>query len=328
MQNLLKLLIKTRLNRKLQKLSNSTSGFTMIELLVGTIISFLIIVPMLTFVVDILNRDVREEAKANTEQEIQTALDYIKQDLSQAVYIYNNTGINSIANQVAFDNRTPILVFWKRQFVENIVPIPGCNDCEQDDAYVYALVAYYVSTNNPNNIWSNAVRIERFELRDRVVNYLLPSTDTNYVIEAADPGFNIIPVSDPTIETDDNDPLPAQQQKMNQWTRDGDFNDSPDVLVDYIYQGAVADAGIIDCTDIFPVSQENGSDVPGTGGQLIGTANSGFYACVDSSRTLAKVFIRGNGLARIQDNAPTCNANSTYCPTGSITVEGRSLLGS
>ncbi len=103
---------------------------------------------------------------------------------------------------------------------------------------------------------------------------------------------------------------------MNQWTKDKDRDfDPPKVLIDYVYNGTVV-AGTVDCTNV------------STSAQLVGTANSGFYTCADSSKTLAKVFIRGNSLARIQDNNPTCTANSTYCPTGSVTVQGRSLFGS
>ncbi|NET29681.1 hormogonium polysaccharide secretion pseudopilin HpsC [Okeania sp. SIO1I7] len=307
MKTLIRLLIKAHIKPDSSKSVNTDSGFTMIELLVGTIIAFLITIPLLSFVVDVLNTDVKEEAKANTEQEVQTALDYIEQDLSQALYIYDNDGIVTagIGNQVSFTNRTPILVFWKRQFVPDVIPVPGDNSEPPDDTHVYSLIAYYLSTNNPNGIWSDQVRIERFELRDAVVNRWLDDDDDDYIIEAADPGFNDIPIGGTgTLE-----------EQMNSWTKNGDFGGrNPEVLIDYVDQGTAT--GTVDCTNVSPDAQ------------LIGTANSGFYACVDSSRTLAKVFIRGNGLARIQDNAPTCTANSTYCPTGSLTVQGRSLFGS
>jgi hypothetical protein len=37
-----------------------------------------------------LNTDRREQVKSNTEQDIQAAVDFIAQDLSQAIYIYDN----------------------------------------------------------------------------------------------------------------------------------------------------------------------------------------------------------------------------------------------
>lgn len=308
MKTIIRLLIKAHIKSNSSTSVNPASGFTMIELLVGTIIAFLITVPLLSFVVNVLNTDVKEEAKANTEQEVQTALDYIEQDLSQALYIYDNDGVVTagIGNQVAFDNRTPILVFWKRQFVPDVIPVPGCNTCDGDDAHIYSLVAYYLSTNNPSGIWSNQVRIERFELRDAVVNRWLSEGEDGYTITAADPGFNDIPIGGTgTLE-----------EQMNGWTKDGTLDPNQvQVLIDYVEQGT--DTSNVDCTNVSPDAQ------------LITTNNNtgGFYACVDSSRTLAKVFIRGNGLARIQNNATTCTVNSAYCPTGSITVQGRSLFG-
>ena len=56
----------------------------MLELLVATVIVFLITVPLLTLAVDLIDRDVKEQAKAKSEQELQVAIDYITQDLSQA----------------------------------------------------------------------------------------------------------------------------------------------------------------------------------------------------------------------------------------------------
>ena len=88
MKTLLHLLLKIRLENKSPKLAQNISGFTMIELLVGTIIAFLLITPLLSFVVNILNTDVKEAIKTTTEQELQAAVDYIEQDLSQAIYIY------------------------------------------------------------------------------------------------------------------------------------------------------------------------------------------------------------------------------------------------
>ncbi|NES98246.1 MAG: prepilin-type cleavage/methylation domain-containing protein [Desertifilum sp. SIO1I2] len=78
--------------------------------------------------VDILQSDRQEQVKAITEQEIQTALDYIARDLETAVYIYDADGLygvapqgdptNPIINQLpplpAEKQGVPVLVFWKR----------------------------------------------------------------------------------------------------------------------------------------------------------------------------------------------------------------------
>ena len=141
--------------------------------------AFLIITPMLGFVVDMLNTDRREQVKSNTEQDIQAAVDFIAQDLSQAIYIYDNnpattssgnntpTGIPAIVagNFIPpHPNQTPILVFWKRQLLKKSLPITDVNkpqpaQCKDpgtqcDDTYVLSLVAYYkIRETNSNSIW-------------------------------------------------------------------------------------------------------------------------------------------------------------------------------
>ena len=45
-----------------------TFGFTLIELLVGMVLAFLVMAPMLGFMVNMLDSDNREQAKATTEQ--------------------------------------------------------------------------------------------------------------------------------------------------------------------------------------------------------------------------------------------------------------------
>ncbi|WP_144390510.1 hypothetical protein [Planktothrix agardhii] len=118
----------------------------MIELLVGTIIAFIVITPLMGMVLGLLNDDQRESAKANTEEEIQSALDYIGEDVSQALYIYvpkkqetTSSGTTTTDEiQSLKDNGflptdgTPVLVFWKRKLVEDSVPVGSVllpNEC-------------------------------------------------------------------------------------------------------------------------------------------------------------------------------------------------------
>ena len=86
----LKLLLKHQVRSSPAKFdqNHKIKGMTMIELLVGTIIAFIVITPLMGMVIGLLNDDQRESAKANTEEEIQSALDYIGEDVSQALYIY------------------------------------------------------------------------------------------------------------------------------------------------------------------------------------------------------------------------------------------------
>jgi hypothetical protein len=55
-----------------------------------------------------------------------------------------------------------------------------------------------------------------------------------------------------------------------------------------------------------------------------------FYACIDTEQTIAKVFIRGNALARVRpkSSAPTyVKSQSAYFPNASIQAQGRGLVG-
>ncbi len=116
-------LIEWRL--KLSKLSQ-VKGFTLIELLVASIMAGIIVAVLLAFVVEILQSDRREQAKSDMQMELQAALDFIADDLKQAVYIYDADGIERDSSQNppgirdqlpgVTAERVPVLVFWKRHY--------------------------------------------------------------------------------------------------------------------------------------------------------------------------------------------------------------------
>ena len=110
-------------------------GFTLIELLVSILISTIIISTLLAFTVNIMETDRREQAKVETQGDVQSALNFIADDLQEAVYIYNADSLNynsgaaspgpGIKNQLpdttvdavfASTKSTPVLVFWKRKY--------------------------------------------------------------------------------------------------------------------------------------------------------------------------------------------------------------------
>ncbi|WP_143438164.1 hormogonium polysaccharide secretion pseudopilin HpsC [Hydrocoleum sp. CS-953] len=303
MQNLLKLLTKTESNRKSQKLSNLTSGFTMIELLVGTIIAFLIIVPMLTFVVDILNRDVREQAKTNSEQELQAAIDYIAQDVSQAFYIYTPNEVSCIQNRnadscgttpettgdtaIPTDVGTPILVFWKRKHESNVLPVDGCtpngtNDC-LDDTFVYSLVAYYkIDETSTASVWCDETpcpsRIARVEISDNPTDGL-----GNYIGEVPDNGYNTANIG--------NRETPGELVRGG-----GDFNPVA-VLVNYIED-----------FNLNSVDNNNLAQITIIGNSLRRSQNN--FSCIEDDST-----------------TPPEYKDSPYCPQATAQVGGRSGFG-
>jgi type II secretory pathway pseudopilin PulG len=180
MSTTLKFLLASQMKRS--KLAGKIGGFTLLELLVAMILAILVITPLLALAVNLIDTDRREQAKANSEQEIQTALNYIAQDLQQAVYVYdvngverNNNAVNtssgikdqippvSPASNCPSTNTTctPVLVFWKRQLLDKDTTIGGSSGIRVgtatnvnsaspstvgtgDDAAVYSLIAYYL----------------------------------------------------------------------------------------------------------------------------------------------------------------------------------------
>ncbi|NEO56046.1 MAG: hypothetical protein F6K54_25025 [Okeania sp. SIO3B5] len=353
MLTILKYILK---NRQLKRLKSnpSTRGFTMVELLVSTIVAFLIITPLLSFVVDILDTDVKEQSKANTEQELQSAVSYITNDLKEAVYIYDGDGTKSIAESIAEklkgdcilekeeeEGCIPVLVFWKQQLIEDIVPVNKTNDqvgedhCDSnpcDDAQVYSLVAYYLITGNKGNSpWSGAARIGRLEIRDGVRN---PAEYYDYLDEGGDKmelakrdsGFQIFDIS-PTIAG-------TFEQKMEKWEPNGEITKNIEVLVDYVdhtsgseYINETPENDTVPDDDFCEDNLGSSGNSNGNA-DLVGDPETyrGFFACVDSKQTLAQVYIVGNGLARSKDGAKYQENEAALFPTVTITVKGRGVL--
>lgn len=361
MINQLQFILKSHFKQKRSHIAKKNSGFTLIELLVAMILAVLVITPLLGFMINILDTDRKEQAKVNSEQEIQTALDYISQDLKQAIYIYDARGIDAIQDELPYAsdrNKVPVLVFWKREFKKGAVTrnyYSGTND-----GFVYSLVAYYLiksnSSNNPNNIWSNQFRIAKFELKGGINDPDEPfETDSNgrFVFDAnrnpipkyitnPDPGFALFAINDPAITG-------TVEEKMNSWEKgDGNYElSNTAVLVDYIDASSGDDSRYpelepVDCTNVFDVdrvpdelqaSRRAAQRVPSfqgthrysTNGDL---DNGSFYACVDVDRISAKVFIRGNSYARINNGDTNYNKNrKSYFPTASSQIKARGILG-
>ncbi|KAF3888447.1 MULTISPECIES: hormogonium polysaccharide secretion pseudopilin HpsC [Nostocales] len=329
MKTLLRFILSTQF--KCAKVNKKISGFTLIELLVAMILAALVITPLMAFMINVMDSERKEQAKVTTEQEIQAALDYIARDLQQAVYIYDadgvtrnnnssNTSLSGIQDQIppvksttgcsptSTNNTsvcTPVLVFWKREFLANSVGVTAATQTAQattDDGFAYSLVAYYLITNpSSTSPWSPAARIARFRIRG-AVNAAFANSTGNDSSKSA--GFKPPPL-------DLNISGAELKDKMNQWKTGlgaGASYDQPALtLVDYVSTTGPA----VTCP---------------TGTQGIGS--SGFYACVNARELLARVYIRGTAMARLNNNngASYTNKNSTYFPSASIQVQGRGFL--
>ena len=319
----LKWLLINQLKRS--RVTQKMGGFTLIELLVGIILAALVLTPLLGFMLSVMVSDQQEQAKATSEQELKTALDYIARDLQQSVYIYDADGINAIRQQLpnyAQKNLYfPVLVFWKRQLIPNGLSVSGGTD----DTFVYSLVAYYLINDGGNSTWSNAARIGRFQISN---GYGATNTAIN---NTRDPGFQMFSLQDSG----------TLKSKMDNWTAKTGETYTQQILplVDYIDQTPIDSTTNPAPTCSTGQSSSNSSatteilpNFSGTSGYSVPTGNTntrGFYVCVDSTNTVVEVYLRGNALARIQNNNFNFNANTSnkvYFPQVSRRVQGRGFV--
>ncbi|NER34449.1 MAG: prepilin-type N-terminal cleavage/methylation domain-containing protein [Oscillatoria sp. SIO1A7] len=331
MKGLRKLLRRRRQERK--KPGGFTLGFTLIELLVAIAMGGLIITPILGLVVSLLNSDRQEQVKGRSEQELQAALDYIARDLQQAVFIYDADGVAAIEDELPFStdaNRTPVLVFWKRELLnwereidpdrdgpkstekvgclEKIPNSSGSDICSEQDYFAFSLVAYYL-IDEPGGTWSQGMRIGRWEIHDGITTTnsvnpnILPDragADNQDYLLYPDSGFQAFDLSAAGNNT---------AQKMNQWSRYPDeaydtTNRNPlTVLVDFI------DYNRYDTTSLpTPTCGANEATIPDFTKVADKFKTASFYVCVpiatpDGSdpprKPIAEVNLRGNGLLRL-----------------------------
>ncbi|MEK0179589.1 MAG: hypothetical protein EAZ98_24095 [Oscillatoriales cyanobacterium] len=366
MKTLLRLLIKSQHQRNRSEPDQTEKGMTLVELLVGAIMAFLIVTPMLTFVVDMLNTDRREQVKSNTEQDLQAAADFIAQDLSQAIYIYDNnpattstptttpTGIPAIKDQLPKPaNGTPILVFWKQQPRKNSVPFnPEVaktvkpNTCDQpanarkcDDTYVLSLVAYYLFKDS-DTTWCQPsggtcpTRIARYEITDGIKDpNATDTTDPNYPYYK-DSETKDTQRRDPAFNKDFDLSKPTVNVTVpTELINNKSGATKPQVLVNYIDHSSNTQTQLppTECETALgnPKDQKTEQFLKET--TLRATDKEGinsFYACVNTEKNIARVTIRGNSLRRLQANdADFKTTSSAFFPTATVQVKGLGARG-
>ena len=131
-------------------------GFTLTELLIAVFTAAIVISALLTAMVQILQSDRRENQKTQVQQQTQLALNYITQDLKQAVYVYDTPDITQYIPDLSAQEAIPILVFWKTEAIPESQLNYKKSDCNGDipcenllrKRSQYVLVAYYQSTQN------------------------------------------------------------------------------------------------------------------------------------------------------------------------------------
>jgi type II secretory pathway pseudopilin PulG len=330
--------VKKSLKKHIFKTPKLTEGFTLIELMIGLVMAFTIITTLLGFMINVMETERKEEAKATSEQEIQTALEYISRDLQQAVYIYDANGIDAIKNQLPATpsgiDRVPVLVFWQRELITNVLPTVSA---DKDDAFVYSLVVYYLirDTRNAGYNWSKIARIGRWKIRDGV---LANTNDDDKIIDC--PGYTEKYIKGSSSDREEFCPSNGfasfdlnikgtLEEKMNSWKKaEVAYTMNTFVLIDYI-DNTTINPPPATCPPNSTNPNITWSKVTPESFNKTDTGKmTSFYACVDRLNTTAQIFIRGNAKARLNHNA---NLNyslhqKTYFPTASVRVQGRGFL--
>ncbi|MEM6450285.1 MAG: prepilin-type N-terminal cleavage/methylation domain-containing protein [Cyanobacteria bacterium P01_D01_bin.105] len=254
-----------------------SKGFTLLELLISIVVASLVISGLLYVVVELVTLDNQESRLDQVQLDTKRAMDYITNDLQEAVYVYEDPSriATELASDSNFPNGTgniPVLSFWRIDPIEDNIPacVAGSSTAAACEVLsirqaAYTLVVYIQTENNGNSNWPGQSRIIRYELSKY-------SDLSTFTVRS---GYR-----DPTDPTDENAPFEV-------WTADGTPSGTSAVLVDFIAapdielnRAPLSDAGAA-CSSYGSDAGVNFYNVsPST---ATTTANTSFFACVRSS---------------------------------------------
>ena len=253
------------------------SGFTLLELLVAMVVSSIVVSGLLYLVVELLKTDRREMVLNQTQQDMQRALDYIGDDIREAVYIYStpSTVVGQLADIVPSSDGVPILAFWRPEPVDTSVLPAACTSLGASTTTIfrqcevlkirqsaYSLVVYLQKPKDSNATWKGKSRIVRYKL-DKYSN-LATLTSTPGYRDPASEGVN-----------------------FSTWSSLGTTAGSKSVLVDFVDAPSDPAGYTPSCSSL------------GTGYTIVpstaATANKSFYGCIrDPSAGTANAASGGN----------------------------------
>ncbi|NJO19718.1 MAG: hypothetical protein HC838_06095, partial [Spirulinaceae cyanobacterium RM2_2_10] len=270
--------------------------------------------------------------------------------------------------------QVPVLAFWKRTLRRNVLPIAAtgtgsnctANPDECDDSFVYSLVVYYLMR-DASATWSSAARVGRWELSGGVLDkYQVNANPGNETyVQSFEPDAGFAPF--------DLSASGSLAQKLNRWQKDMatpyPTGTGPDVLIDYVdfatnqdipnfFQATGGSTNVEACPTQATANQGDGDpewlQVPAYQALSGSTANDvtvgvnitavppefqtySFYACVNTARNTARVFLRGNAFQRVQElNLADAGdrtlyerlftTQTTFFPEGRIEVQGTGAL--
>lgn len=325
-----------RSSQTLGSLSPRKKGFTLVELLVAVVVGGIISTVLGAILVDMLQNEAREAALNEVQQDLQSAMNFVTSDLTQATYVYDGDCLEGrgttddsdfcpgLVNHIPDFGTgiTPILAMWVLEPVpydpvSEVIP----TDCDglgtdcisvQNARRAYTLVVYYLDT-NPGGGWQGAARLRRYQLRKF-------STLTASNIEQTE-GY-----VDPTVAGQNQFQVWPYRVISGTFTNQqaavptADVNELP-VVSDFI------DANWADLTDTPINCPPAVQAVPYVRSPLASTSPpNSFYACVlNRGATLNQstfVYLRANPTGKAGLNV----ANADRRPTLSTTILNRGVV--
>ncbi|MBE9229329.1 prepilin-type N-terminal cleavage/methylation domain-containing protein [Phormidium sp. LEGE 05292] len=303
---------------------SKNSGFTILELLVATLIATFVVVALLDFVVDLLQTDRREYARNETQREIQMALDYMVNDVREAAYIYDYAGLQKITDSKYMKlppGYAPILAFWKPETIgdNDMGSLKDCNQFGTNNdkrtecdlliirRRAYTLVVYLQKVNDTNDKsqgWRGVSRIARLNIPKYTQTGVSSLTKT--------PGY--VDPAEKTVKFE-TWPLDGTGVSLQNEVADGTAKGTTQVLVDFVdfptksrksdlYSDTLTPPDKTQCPN-----NTNYSQIPSsTGATPTGATfdNPSFMVCVSTNNTIGAgalqsnvnqdvlIFLRGN----------------------------------
>ncbi len=307
----------------LPKSSKCNKGFTLTEILIGSVISIIITTTLLTAMVEILTREREEGILTQTQQEMERAIKYISNDIRESVYVYDFTQAPAAATcgkpyplcgLPDFTSvGTPIIAFWKvvslpdstvtaltcAANATNIIEASGSTDpalnlngecvALKNRRKMYSLVVYLQATTvDPN--WRGQSRILRYELPKYNSNVSLTTRNTGFV----DPSYTKNFVTWPYQITYDATGTVLSINNLQPTLP----TIGPNVLVDFVDDpNSTADANLPTCSTGY-------TRIPAT--NATNTTNTSFFTCITTIPTTTSgqqligqnqdvmIYLRGN----------------------------------
>ncbi|MGJ3246986.1 MAG: PulJ/GspJ family protein [Elainellaceae cyanobacterium] len=321
-------------------------GFTLIELLVSVLIAGGIVSGLLYLVNELLQADRSESTRDETQRELQLALDFMANEIQQAVYVYTDATSLPVVNPgdparsmleylpaAELPNEVaPVLAFWKQQrFPESVIELCATDPtngtltgttCEA--GHSYSLVVYSLARPDDNEVWDGPARIIRsamteFDLDDATGT---PNRNPNYISP---------------VDPDDG------RADFNGWPLTGttpEFNQPADTLVDFVDDGSGAESagfargsGVSACPTnnlvVGPQDVRNYLVSPSNPLTFGADPVRSFYACIDEPPASPAawnqeviIYLQGNASGR--SGAVSQNG---FLPALETTVLSRGILG-